>query len=145
MELILAGGLAVFSVALRVAITLLNLIGMYRIFQKMGMPGWKGLVPIYNNFNLYGLLWESKFFWLQLIASFCVSIPTNEESPLFLSLVVIVMSVVNLVLTMKLYIRLAHAFGKGTGFGVLTYFFAPICLAVLGFGSAEYEGQRPSL
>ena len=85
MELILAGGLAVFSVALRVAITLLNLIGMYRIFQKMGMPGWKGLVPIYNNFNLYGLLWDSKFFWLQLIASFCVSIPTNEESPLFLS------------------------------------------------------------
>ena len=68
MELILAGGLAVFSVALRVAITLLNLIGMYRIFQKMGMPGWKGLVPIYNNFNLYGLLWDSKFFWLQLIA-----------------------------------------------------------------------------
>ena len=79
MELILAGGLAVFSVALRVAITLLNLIGMYRIFQKMGMPGWKGLVPIYNNFNLYGLLWDSKFFWLQLIASFCVSIPTTRN------------------------------------------------------------------
>lgn len=145
MELILAGGLMAFSVILRVAITLLNIIGMYRIFQKMGMPGWKGLIPFYNSFNLYNLLWDSKFFWLGLIASLCASIPTNEESSLVLSLVVIVMSVVSLVLTMKLYIRLAHAFGKGTGFGVLTYFFAPICLAVLGFGSAEYEGQRSSL
>ena len=50
-----------------------------------------------------------------------------------------------IVVEMKLYIALAKAFGKGTGFGVLTFFFAPICLAVLGFGSAEYEGQRPSL
>ena len=99
-------------------------------------------VPFVVSTAGYGLLWDSKFFWLQLIASFCVSIPTNEESPLFLSLVVIVMSVVNLVLTMKLYIRLAHAFGKGTGFGVLTYFFAPICLAVLGFGSAEYRERK---
>ena len=47
-----------------------------------------------------------------------------------------------IVVVMKLYIKLAKAFGKGTGFGVLTFFFAPICLAVLGFGSAEYEGVK---
>ena len=145
MELFLAGGLVAFSVLLRVVITLLNLIGMYRIFQKMGMPGWKGLIPLYNTFHLYSLLWDRKFFWLELVSTLCLSIPTNEESPLFLSLFVTAMSVVSLVLTIKLYIRLAHAFGKGTGFGVLTFFFAPICLAVLGFSSAEYEGLRPSL
>ena len=40
------------------------------------------------------------------------------------------------------FVALAKAFGKGTGFGVLTFFFAPICLAILGFGSSEYNGAK---
>ena len=39
-------------------------------------------------------------------------------------------------------IKLAKAFGKGTGFGVLTFFFTWIGLPILGLGSAEYEGVR---
>lgn len=137
----LAGSLLTATILLQVGITLLNIIGLYRVFQKMGMPGWKGLIPLYNTFKLYSTLWDSKLFWVGLVAALCINLPVNEESPIFLSLLVLVMAVVSIVLTLKLYIRLAHAFGKGTFFGVLTCFFSPICLAILGFGGAEYQGR----
>lgn len=139
---LLAGGLVAVSSLLQVAITLLNIIGLYKIFQKMGKPGWKGIIPIYNMYGLYNELWEKKYFWVYLVAQLCLGVFKSDGSNLLISLVVLVMSVLTIVLGMKLYIKLAKAFGKGTGFGVLTFFFAPICLAVLGFGSAEYEGAK---
>lgn len=139
---LLAGGVTVVTSLLQVAIALLNIIGLFKIFQKMGMPGWKGIIPIYNMYGLYNVLWEKKYFWVYLVAQLCLGVFKSDGSNLLLSLVTLVMSVLTIVLGMKLYIKLAKAFGKGTGFGVLTFFFAPICLAILGFGSAEYEGVK---
>ena len=39
-------------------------------------------------------------------------------------------------------IKLAKAFGKGTGFGILTFFFSFIGMPILGFGDAEYLGPQ---
>lgn len=139
---LLAGGVTVVTSLLQVAIALLNIIGLFKIFQKMGMPGWKGIIPIYNMYGLYNVLWEKKYFWVYLVAQLCLGVFKSDGSNLLISLVTLVMSVLTIVLGMKLYIKLAKAFGKGTGFGVLTFFFAPICLAILGFGSAEYEGVK---
>lgn len=138
---LIAGGLAVVSSLLQVAITLLNIIGLYKIYQKMGKPGWKGLIPFYNMYGLYDELWDKKYFWGYLLAQVVLMMPSNA-SGLLVNLANLVLSVTMIVVVMKLYIKLAKAFGKGTGFGVLTFFFAPICLAVLGFGSAEYEGVK---
>lgn len=142
MNELLAGGVTVVTSLLQVAVTLLNIIGLFKIFQKMGMPGWKGIIPIYNTYGLYNVLWEKKYFWVYFVAQLCLGVFKPDESNLLVSLVILVMSVLTIVLGMKLYIKLAKAFGKGTGFGVLTFFFAPICLAILGFGSAEYEGAQ---
>ena len=35
----------------------------------------------------------------------------------------------------------AKAFGKGTGFGVFLFLLGPIARLVLGFGSAQYQGN----
>ena len=142
MNELLAGGLTVVSSLLQVAITLLNIIGLFKIYQKMGMPGWKGIIPVYNMYGLYNVLWEKKYFWGYLLAQVCLAVFKGDGSNLLVSLVTLALSVLPIVLGMKLYIKLAKAFGKGTGFGVLTFFFAPICLAVLGFGGAEYEGVK---
>lgn len=142
MNELLAGGVTVVTSLLQVAVALLNIIGLFKIFQKMGMPGWKGIIPIYNTYGLYNVLWEKKYFWVYFVAQLCLGVFKPDGSNLLVSLVILVMSVLTIVLGMKLYIKLAKAFGKGTGFGVLTFFFAPICLAILGFGSAEYEGAQ---
>ena len=138
---LLAGGLALVSSLIQVVIILLNIIGLFKIYQKMGKPGWKGIIPFYNMYGLYDELWDKKYFWGYLLAQAVMLNPSSPSSLLF-SVADLVLSVAMIVVVMKLYIKLAKAFGKGTGFGVLTFFFAPICLAVLGFGSAEYEGVK---
>ena len=138
---LLAGGLALVSSLIQVVIILLNIIGLFKIYQKMGKPGWKGIIPFYNMYGLYDELWDKKYFWGDLLAQAVMLNPSSPSGLLF-SVADLVLSVAMIVVVMKLYIKLAKAFGKGTGFGVLTFFFAPICLAVLGFGSAEYEGVK---
>ena len=138
---LLAGGLALVSSLIQVVIILLNIIGLFKIYQKMGKPGWKGIIPFYNMYGLYDELWDKKYFWVYLLAQAVMLNPSSPSGLLF-SVADLVLSVAMIVVVMKLYIKLAKAFGKGTGFGVLTFFFAPICLAVLGFGSAEYEGVK---
>ena len=138
---LLAGGLALVSSLIQVVIILLNIIGLFKIYQKMGKPGWKGIIPFYNMYGLYDELWDKKYFWGYLLAQAIMLNPSSPSGLLF-SVADLVLSVAMIVVIMKLYIKLAKAFGKGTGFGVLTFFFAPICLAVLGFGSAEYEGVK---
>ena len=138
---LLAGGLALVSSLIQVVIILLNIIGLFKIYQKMGKPGWKGIIPFYNMYGLYDELWDKKYFWGYLLAQAVMLNPSSPSGLLF-SVADLVLSVAMIVVVMKLYIKLAKAFGKGTGFGVLTFFFAPICLALLGFGSAEYEGVK---
>ena len=138
---LLAGGLALVSSLIQVVIILLNIIGLFKIYQKMGKPGWKGIIPFYNMYGLYDELWDKKYFWGYLLAQAVMLNPSSPSGLLF-SVADLVLSVAMIVVVMKLNIKLAKAFGKGTGFGVLTFFFAPICLAVLGFGSAEYEGVK---
>lgn len=138
---LLAGGLALVSSLIQVVIILLNIIGLFKIYQKMGKPGWKGIIPFYNMYGLYDELWDKKYFWGYLLAQAVMLNPSSPSGLLF-SVADLVLSVAMIVVVMKLYIKLAKAFGKGTGFGVLTFFFAPICLAVLGFGSAEYDGVK---
>ena len=138
---LLAGSLALVSSLIQVVIILLNIIGLFKIYQKMGKPGWKGIIPFYNMYGLYDELWDKKYFWGYLLAQAVMLNPSSPSGLLF-SVADLVLSVAMIVVVMKLYIKLAKAFGKGTGFGVLTFFFSPICLAVLGFGSAEYEGVK---
>lgn len=89
-----------------------------KVYEKAGYPGWTAIVPFYNNYILYKMSdINVGFFILSLF-----------------------LPVVNI----YLYIELAKKFGKGAGFGVLTFFFAPICLAVLGYGSAEFNGTKKS-
>ena len=58
----------------------LTLIGKYFIFEKMGMPGWKCLIPIYSDYLLFRELIGSGYFWgyiaSALLACFCSALVT---------------------------------------------------------------------
>ena len=38
-------------------------ISRWFIFKKMGMPGWKGIIPYYGEYLLFRELWTTKMFW----------------------------------------------------------------------------------
>lgn len=140
MEEFILGGLVGSYAIVRLVFWVLNIIGLWRVFEKMGRPGWKGLIPVYNTYNLFDALWLKGLFWLYLVCS--IVMYWNPEGSAIMAVVVTVTLVVAVVMEFTLYIKLAHSFGKGTLFGVLTYFISPLCIAILGFGSARYQGKK---
>lgn len=101
------------------AISIIMIISLWKIFKKAGKNGWEAIIPIYNFIVL-----------LQI-----VELPTWY-------IVLFIVPIANIYAMFKIYIELAHKFGKSTGFGVLTVFFSIICLPILAFGKNNvYNGN----
>lgn len=104
------------AMAIMAGLTLLMLISCWRIFTKADEPGWATLIPIYN--VLVTLRIARKPLWW----FFLLMIP-----------------VVSLIVSVIMYVSLAHNFGKSAGFGLGLLLFPIIFYPVLAFGSAEFN------
>ena len=72
---------------------LLLAIGRWQMFEKMGQPGWKGFIPIYSDYVLYGSCWETVFFWIALAASAVCAMGGADSRSLLVSLAGIIAAV----------------------------------------------------
>lgn len=107
---------------LGLAVGIITIIAMWKVFTKAGKPGWHSLIPFLNNYTL-GEIAGIKG-WIAIVAPF---IPlANIAFPIY-----------------AMYC-IAKVFGKGAGFTVGLIFFSPIFMAILGFGSANYLGAGAS-
>ena len=98
-------------------IFILVIIVYWRIYKKAGKPGWASIVPIYNTIVLLEI----------------AGLPLWYIALMFIPFA-------NIYATIKMYIELAHKFGKSTGFGVLMVFFPVICFPILAFSkNAVYD------
>ncbi|MDE7331133.1 MAG: hypothetical protein K2O16_02680 [Lachnospiraceae bacterium] len=102
-----------------IVIAVLTLVAMWKIYVKAGRPGWACLIPFYSQYCLFDIAWGSG--WLFLLTF----VPC-----------------VNFVVMIMLYIKLAKAFGKGTGFGIGLIFLNTIFVLILGLSDAEYIGPQ---
>jgi hypothetical protein len=116
--LVMAGAsiVGVLAVLVGLVMSLIVLIGNWKIYAKAGKPGWASIVPIYNVIVLLDIV--GKPVWWVL---------------LFL------VPLVNLVVQIMVIFGLARVFGKGAGFGVGLLLFPAIFLPILGFGGARYQ------
>ncbi|QEG42428.1 DUF5684 domain-containing protein [Roseimaritima ulvae] len=110
-----AGAVFVVFFLVMMALNLLIIVGLWKVFSKAGKPGWAALIPVYNLIVLLEIV-KRPLWWVVL-----AMIP-----------------MVNLAVSIVLCLDLAKQFNKGPGFGIglalLPYVFVPM----LGFGSAEY-------
>lgn len=116
-----ASGVSTVYVILSLAISVLTLVAMWKIFVKAGRAGWKCLIPFYNTYCLYDIAWGNGWLFLLMFVP-CV----------------------NVVVGIMMLFKLAKAFGQGTGFGFGLLFLNTIFILILGFGSAEYVGPQVS-
>jgi len=93
----------------------------WKVFVKAGKPGWASIVPIYN----YVVLFE------------IAKLPAWK-------LLLFLVPFVNIYIMIKLYVELAHRFGKSTGFGLGLLFLNVIFMAILAFDSSKYEDNVSS-
>ena len=101
----------------------LIIVANWKIFTKAGKPGWASIIPFYNLYVLFEIVGMNGWLFLLL----CIPI-------------------VNIVMMIMLYINLAKAFGKGTGFIIGLIFLPNIFTLILAFGSSQYQGpQQPAI
>ena len=98
-----------------IAIIIVGIVAMWKVFEKPGYEGWKAIIPFYNMYIITEISGQNG--WLFLINF----IPVGS-----------------LIWSIMVAIKLAPAFGKSTGFAIGLILFAPIFYCILGFGSAQY-------
>lgn len=114
-----AASISVGYIIVCLALVVVSLVGMWKVFVKAGKPGWAAIVPFYNLYCLFEMSFGNG--WLFLLTF----VPCA-----------------NFVVAIMCYFRLAKAFGKGIGFGFGLLFFNFIFMMILGFGDAEYIGPQ---
>jgi hypothetical protein len=97
------------------AIVLMMIASIWKVFEKAGQPGWASLVPIYNIVIMLKITGKPTW-WLALFF----------------------LPAANFVVMILIVVALAKSFGKGTGFGLGMLFFGFIFYPILGFGDARY-------
>ncbi|MBS2209809.1 hypothetical protein KEM09_00230 [Carboxylicivirga mesophila] len=99
------------------AVVVLLIASMWKIFEKAGKPGWACLIPIYNTIVLLEIVGKP-WWWLLLM----------------------LIPVVNIILLIWVTNLLAKSFGKDVGFTLGLIFLWFIFYPILGFGDAKYQG-----
>ena len=116
---------------LSLAILVLTIIAMWKIFEKAGEPGWAAIIPFYNLYVLFKITWGNGWKFLFLL------IP-----------------IANIVFAIITMVKLAKAFGKNTcnqngiespsGFAVGLIFLSVIFYCILAFDQSQYLGVPKS-
>ena len=104
------------SLIVYLAIMILMLVGLWKVFVKAGQPGWGCLIPIYNilvMLRVAGRPW----WWLLLM----------------------LIPIVNIVILIMINLDIARNFGKGVGFAIGMILLGFVFIPLLGFGDAEYN------
>lgn len=99
------------------AIIVLMVASVWKVFVKAGQPGWAAIVPIYNIIVLLQIVGRPVW-WIVLM----------------------LIPIVSIVVAIILLIDVAKSFGKGAGFAIGLLLLGFIFWPILGFGDAQYVG-----
>ena len=100
-----------------IAIVVLMIASMWKIFTKAGQPGWAAIIPIYNLYILLKIVGKPGW-WLVLF-------------------IIPLVNIVFLIITINM---LSKSFGKDEGFTIGLLFLGIIFYPILAFGDAKYIG-----
>ncbi len=95
------------------------LVAMWKLFEKMGQPGWAGIIPILNVYVIYKLAGRD-WWWIILLFIPCI----------------------NLVALWFLASDTAKLFAKELGWAILLFLLPGIGHLILAFGSSQYVGPN---
>lgn len=117
----IATSMAVVSVIMIIffIIGVITIIANWKVFTKVGKPGWTSLIPFYNMYQLFEVAGMNGWMFFLLLIPF-----------------------VNFIIIIMLNINLAKAFGKDTGFAIGLILLNPIFMLILAFSDATYIGNN---
>ncbi|MGF3067255.1 DUF5684 domain-containing protein [Facklamia sp. P12945] len=108
-----------FSSILYMVFVIIFIVGMWKLFEKAGEAGWKSLIPIYQLYIQFKIVYGNgwKVLWL-------------------------LVPLANIYFIIMFCLDLAKVFGKGVGYGLGLLFGFPLFSVILGFDDSEYLGPK---
>jgi len=113
-----SGAGAAIGVIVYLALAVLTIAGLWKMFEKAGQQGWMAIIPILNIYIMVKIAGKEGW-WVILFFIPCV----------------------NIVVSFIVHIALAEKYGKGVGYGVGMTLLPVIFYPLLGFGDAQYQGD----
>ncbi len=101
------------------AILIVMIAALWKVFAKAGEPGWAAIIPIYNVMVLLKI--SGKPLWW---------------------IILFIIPIANLIVSILASLGLSKNFGKSDGFGIGLALLPFIFFPILGFGSATFAGQK---
>lgn len=137
-KLITAAALLIIAaMAIGLGLCFLHAIAYSVIFRKAGYSWWKAWIPVYSRYTRFHFTWEDKWFFISLAVSIVTGLMIRKGGNT-IALIGLVLSMANLGIYIVEALRLAEAFGKGTGFAIGLIILPTIFLFILAFGKSEY-------
>lgn len=115
-------------------------VGLWRLFEKAGEYGWKALIPGYNIYTQYKLVWDVEWFWKGAVL-FGISIVLSWMGGIF-HLLAILFDLGVMFIWFNGNYKLAQAYGKGIEYALALVFIYPVGILLLAFGDSEYVRYR---
>ncbi len=101
---------------LYLAVLIVVIVAMWKVFEKAGQKGWASIIPIYNTYILLKIAGKPGWWLLLMFLPF-----------------------VNFVVLIIVNLEIAKAFGKSAAFGIFGLtFFSFVGYPMLAFGDAKY-------
>ena len=124
----------IFASIIGIAVMVLMFIALYKLFQKAGRKGYEALITGHDTFVLFEMAGINPIWILGIVFGGIVCIIPILGYIAYVGFLIFI--------TIWLSIRLAKAFGKETGFGVLMFFFPYVMYPILAFGDAKYTAPK---
>lgn len=154
---ILGAVIIIYAVILMVslAVGIVGIVAMWKLYEKAGEPGWSAIVPVYNFMQMCKIAFGNyKMAWIYLIITagyFVLSttagimnVMSDGESialTLMTGLIGLAFTIAMAVIAAYVYYMFAKSYGKSTGFCILSIFFGAITMIIMGFDSnTSYVG-----
>ena len=119
----------------------LQVIAYWKIFTKAGEPGWKSIIPIYNQYIQFRISWKIPYmYWVWLACLVAGAMLGSINS--WVAYIGAIASLASTIIGVIALIKLAKAYGHGVGFAIGLIFLNPIFMMILGFGSSQYLGPQ---
>lgn len=127
---------------------ILKIVANWMIFTKAGEEGWKSLIPFYNSYIFYKIVWDTNMFWITLIGGMLTASLTIEGTLLYYSSSVLntlfsaVIGITLFAITILFKFKTSKCFGQSDGFAIGLILLPSIFQLILAFGSAQYIGNE---
>lgn len=120
---------------LALAASLVPVAGKWKVYGKLGMPGWYSLIPVYADYKLCERVHRTDegntFTMAYLIVLICSWVFCWVDT------VGVLLALAQLVMDIIVLNDLSHAFGKDTGYTIGLVIFGFVFWTMLGFGASE--------